>query len=310
MSTTLQAVEPTEPNPVADAIAALTAAARQTRMRGAGTAHATVEPVDFGEIACHVITTVAANLGGVDELLAGRPGSWEADYVRQIVQSTAGDDPDELLRYRTEPVRLAFDAEEVFYDLGVGELYESDAEELGRREDATDDELFAAVATPEERSQIADIQAAMPSRGVAAADDAEHARAVGLMREARTIAETIMDRAEANGTPQAAALIAAREASATVRKLWEQDLAAYTEAYLAAARRYLTDRGVTCGVELATTPASEAPTWDALSDQVHEYARANAPLPMTGEAPDHSDGTPADALRRAGLTYTDRARTA
>jgi hypothetical protein len=43
---------------------------------------------------------------------------------------------------------------------------------------------------------------------------------------------------------------------------------------------------------------------------VHEYARANAPLPMTGDAPDHSDGSPADALRRAGLTYIDRARQA
>ena len=86
MSAALQAVEPPEPDPVADAIAALTAAARQTRVRGAGTDQATVEPVDFGEIACHVITTVAANLGGVEALLAGRLGSWEADYVRQIVQ--------------------------------------------------------------------------------------------------------------------------------------------------------------------------------------------------------------------------------
>ena len=264
MSTTLQAVEPAEPNPVDDAIAALTVAARQTRMRGAGTAHATVEPVDFGEIACHVITTVAANLGGVDELLAGRPGSWEADYVRRIVQSTAGDDPDELLRFRTEPVRLAFDAEDVFYDLGLSDLYESDAEALGRREDAIDEELFEAVATPEERAQIADIQATMPSWD--AADEADRARAAALMQEARTIAEAIMSRAEASGQPQAAALMSAREASATVRKLWEQDLAAYTEAYLAAARRYLTDRGVTCGVELATTPVSETPTWDALSD--------------------------------------------
>lgn len=75
MTTTLQAVEPVEPNPVDEAIAALTAAARQTRVRGGGTEHATVEPVDFGEIACHVITTVAANVGGIDEMLAGRPGS-------------------------------------------------------------------------------------------------------------------------------------------------------------------------------------------------------------------------------------------
>ena len=128
MTTTLQAVEPAEPNPVADAIAALTAAARQTRVRGAGTEQATVEPVDFGEIATYVLTAVAANLGGVEELLAGRPGSWEADYVRQIVHSTAGDDDAELLRYRTEPVRLPFDAEDVFYDFGLGDLYDDERE--------------------------------------------------------------------------------------------------------------------------------------------------------------------------------------
>lgn len=308
MSTTLQAVEPAEPNPVADAIAALTAAARQTRMRGAGTAHATVEPVDFGEIACHVITAVAANLGGVGELLAGRPGSWEADYVRQIVHSTSGDDPDELLRYRTEPVRLAFDAEDVFYDLGLADLYEHDAEELGRREDAADEALFEAVATPEERARIADIQAAMPSWE--SDDEADHATGAALMQEARTITAAILDRAEATGAPEGAALTSARAAGDLVRRLWEQDLAAYTEAYLAAARRYLTDRGVTCGVELATVPTGELATWDALTDQVHAYARANAPLSMTGEAPDHSDGSPADALRRAGLTYADRARQA
>ncbi len=41
---------------------------------------------------------------------------------------------------------------------------------------------------------------------------------------------------------------------------------------------------------------------------MHEYARIHAPLPMTGDAPDYSEGTPADALRRTGLTYTERAR--
>ena len=110
--------------------------------------------------------------------------------------------------------------------------------------------------------------------------------------------------------PQAAALASARAATATVEELWQQDLAAYTAAYLAAARRYFTDRGVTCEVELTTTPTGEPATWDTLTDQVHEYARTNAPLPMTGEAPDYSDGSPADALRRAGLTYIDRARQA
>ena len=103
MTTTL--IETPAPDPIADAIAALTAAARRERTIGAGTPNEHIEPVDFGEIACHVITAVAANVGGVEVLLSGRPGSWEADYVRQIVQSTAGDDDTELLRYRTEPVR-------------------------------------------------------------------------------------------------------------------------------------------------------------------------------------------------------------
>lgn len=92
----------TEPDHVSDAIAALTAAARGTRTIGWGTWNEHEEPADFGEIACHVLTAVAANLGGVEDLLAGRPGSWEADYVRQIVHSTAGDDPEELLQWRTD----------------------------------------------------------------------------------------------------------------------------------------------------------------------------------------------------------------
>lgn len=94
---------PSEPDPIGDAIAALTAAARGTRTIGAGTPYEHTEPVDFGEIACQVLTTVAANVGGVEELLAGRPGSWEADYVRQIVHSTAGDRPEDLAPWRTEP---------------------------------------------------------------------------------------------------------------------------------------------------------------------------------------------------------------
>lgn len=89
----------TEPDPIAQAIEALTTAARGTRTIGKGTSNEHAESADFGEIACHVLTAVAANVGGVEELLAGRPGSWEADYVRQIVRSTAGDD---LMPWRTE----------------------------------------------------------------------------------------------------------------------------------------------------------------------------------------------------------------
>ena len=133
MTTTLIETPVPEPDPIADAIAALTAAARRERTIGAGTPNEHTEPVDFGEIACHVITAVAANVGGVEVLLSGRPGSWEADYVRQIVQSTAGDDDTELMRYRTEPVRIEVDVEDVFYDFGLTDLYERDVDELASR---------------------------------------------------------------------------------------------------------------------------------------------------------------------------------
>ena len=94
-------------DPISYAIAALTEAARGARTVGAGTQHERSVPVDFGEIACHVLTAVAANVGGVERLLSGRPGSWEADYVRQIVLSTAGEGSQELLRWRTEVPRLS-----------------------------------------------------------------------------------------------------------------------------------------------------------------------------------------------------------
>jgi len=100
-----------EHDPVDEAIAALTEAARGTRTIGAGTPHEHSEPVDFGEIACHVLTAVAANVGGLERLLSGRPGSWEADYVRQIVLSTAGDSADDLLRWRTQSDPLVSDEE-------------------------------------------------------------------------------------------------------------------------------------------------------------------------------------------------------
>lgn len=89
-----------EPDPIAQAIAALTTAARGTKIRGAGTPHEQTEQADFADIAAHVLTSVAANLGGTESLLAGRPGSWEADLVRQLVNGTAPED--EIARYRTD----------------------------------------------------------------------------------------------------------------------------------------------------------------------------------------------------------------
>lgn len=181
MTTTETDQATTNPDPVAQAIAALTTAAHQRRTIGQGTPNEHSEPVDFGEIACHVITSVAANVGGIETLLAGRPGSWEADYVRQIVQSTAGDDEDELLRYRTEPVHLTIDVEGTFYDFGIEAMWDQEREQAIEREQ--DDSLTEDQAA------------------------------------------------------------AASALSDTIDLLWEQDQAAYREAYIAAVRQALTARG-------------------------------------------------------------------
>jgi hypothetical protein len=245
MDSTIPAVDP-DAALVGQAIGVLTAAAQQTRVRGAGSPAETIESADFADIAAQVLTSVAANLGSVETLLAGRPGSWEADLVRQLVEGTAGYDPGDLLRWRTAPVRLEFDAYDTLYDFGIAELFE------------------------EERDQAAE----------------------------RTYDEALTDEQ----------LAAAEEQLVAIERLWESDQAAYTEAYRTTAQRYLTERGATCGVELVAMPAQgTSVAWDGLAEQIHDYAREHTPLPMTGSAPNLSEGTPADALRRAGLTYTARA---
>jgi hypothetical protein len=230
---------------VDQSIEVLTALARQTRVRGAGTPAKKTEPVDFADLAAHVLTSVAANLGSVETLLTGRPGSWEADLVRRLVDGTAGADG-ELIRWRTEPVRLQLDTVDTLNDFGIADLCDEEAGKANER--AGDHSLTDA------------------------------------------------QREEAN------------ELTEEIQSLWEQDEAAYAAAYLTTAQRYLTERGATCGVEFAVVPPYAQMRWkEGLAEQVHEYARRHTPLPMTGSAPDWTDGLPADALRRAGLTYTARA---
>lgn len=138
----------TDPDLARQAIDTLTAIARQTRVRGEGTPHAATEPVDFADLAAFILTSVAANLGSVETLLAGRSGSWEADLVRQLVCGTAGYDDGDLLGWRTEPVRLTFVAEDTFDDLGITELVDDEVEQAYER---SEDESLTA-----EQRQAAD----------------------------------------------------------------------------------------------------------------------------------------------------------
>jgi hypothetical protein len=80
----------------------------------------------------------AANVGGTEQILAGRPGSWEAERVRQTLQSTVGVDDEHLLRHRTEPVVIDLWVESILRDTN-DTTYDDyrDAElELSRREEA------------------------------------------------------------------------------------------------------------------------------------------------------------------------------
>lgn len=118
----------------------LTAIARRTHEKPNGDE----ERHDFGEVVAIAVTTAAANLGGVDALLAGRPGSWEADYVRQIVRNTTVEE--ELHGYRTEPIQLVLDPESVFEDLRLEALFAQDVADVSKRYASAelDDEAAAA----------------------------------------------------------------------------------------------------------------------------------------------------------------------
>lgn len=96
---------------ISQAVTALTAVAHARRY-------------DFGEVVVGVVTAVAANVGCVETLLSVRPGSWEADHVRRIVESATGGHDVILAAARTEPLRLRLDPEDELTDLGVWALYD------------------------------------------------------------------------------------------------------------------------------------------------------------------------------------------
>lgn len=104
MTPTLLEKNAPEPDPVDEAITALTAAARGQRIIGAGTANEHSVPTNFAGTLSRILASVAANVGGIEALLQGRPESWEADYVRQLLRSTVGENEEYLLQYRTELV--------------------------------------------------------------------------------------------------------------------------------------------------------------------------------------------------------------
>ena len=105
------------------AVTVLTQAARSSRTLAGGQ----VEPADFAGFLASALGAVAANLGDVDLVTAGRPGSWESDLVDQLVRQTVGFGQELLLAHRTEPLVIPLNVAQLVEDTGCLPSF-SDAE--------------------------------------------------------------------------------------------------------------------------------------------------------------------------------------
>lgn len=96
------------------AVEVLTQAARLTRTLAGGWK----EPADFSDFLASALGAVAANLGTVDLVTAGRPGSWESSLVEQLIHGTVGYDDALLLERRTEPVVVPLNVAQLVEETG------------------------------------------------------------------------------------------------------------------------------------------------------------------------------------------------
>ena len=120
------------------------------------------EPDDFADFLSSALVAVAANVGSVHRLTAGRPGSWEADLVHQLAYGAlAGDDLDFLIAHRTEPVRIPLNVAQLVDDEGP------DAEPPILSFDAA----CAAIAWPDDDVDLTDEQYEAAEAAFVAAED-------------------------------------------------------------------------------------------------------------------------------------------
>jgi len=142
-----------------DAVQVMTEAARLTRSRTDGDGRPT-SPMDWAEFVTLALAGAAANIGGIEAVLAGRPGSWEADYVRNLLTSTVGHDGAQLLEHRTEPVVVDLYIDDIMADLRVWAAYDEANQQLIRRYDAIG--IPSVTAVPGDADYEA-AQAALPA---------------------------------------------------------------------------------------------------------------------------------------------------
>lgn len=131
-----------------DAVSVLTEASRLTnqpmRQTSSGQFEADPDPraalrIDWAAFVTEALAGAAANAGGIDTILAGRPGSWEAAVVGDVLRAAAGHDEWDLWRHRTEPVTIVLNPERILFDHDASNDFEEmDAAEgeITRRENA------------------------------------------------------------------------------------------------------------------------------------------------------------------------------
>ncbi|MFI7669557.1 hypothetical protein [Nocardia sp. NPDC049526] len=78
------------------------------------------EPIDFGEFLASVLETVAANVGSVARLVAGRSNSNEAACIHSLAGGESAT-PEWLAPGRSEPVVVPLDIWDIFGNNGIGE---------------------------------------------------------------------------------------------------------------------------------------------------------------------------------------------
>lgn len=131
-----------------DAISALTEASRLTNQPGRQTSSGQWEadpdpraalPIDWAAFVTEALAGAAANAGGIDAILAGRPGSWESAVVGDALRAAVGHDEWDLWRHRTDPVTVVLHLERILFDNDASNDFEEmDAAEaeITRRENA------------------------------------------------------------------------------------------------------------------------------------------------------------------------------
>ncbi|MGH3432397.1 MAG: hypothetical protein ACRDQB_06120 [Thermocrispum sp.] len=310
---------------LADAIRVLTEAARlrhpvmEHDADGQWREHPTdTRQPDWAAFVTQALAGAAANIGSVDAALAGRPGSWEADKVGDLLRSTVGHDEKYLFEHRTEPLRVVVDVEQILADLDMAWLYDDAEAALDQMEgDATagiDYSPYEWTYTPDDNGQFVATDPQAPPWSIEAwrADQAGRGADDNMLAYAE---QTIV-----NGPVARVSIVKSPEAERAVEQLAEQEdaihddfrarfeaLAAqrerewttYAAAFAANIRREAARRypGIPVHIDLRTIgPSTTADAdWDCYdSPETHliEFATRHTPLPGSGIAPkDYPAGT-------------------